>query len=467
MTCEARLPGAVLMTLDRRTLLAAGAGFGAGLGALAVTTASAGPRLDVVKSAHNIVPDLSLDGADGNHTAAIQSAIDAAAQNGTPVLIPPGVYRVGTLTLRDGTRLSGTAGLTTLEFTGGAAVLTAKGANALHIENLILDGMLIAPAAGENAALFDLQNCGNIYLSRLVVRQSLVNGISLTGCSGRVTDCIVHNALLTGIFSLDATGLEISHNTVRDCGNNGIQVWRSKPGEDGTLVTVNRVTRISTKGGGTGQNGNGINVFRAGSVMVSNNRISDCAFSAIRGNAASNIQMLGNSCERLGEVALYAEFGFQGAVIANNLVDTAATGISVTNFNEGGRLAVIQGNLIRNLFRRESDPTDKRGEGIGVEADSIVSGNVIENAPTCGILIGWGQHMRNCMVTQNLVRDAKTGILITSDARAGTCMISGNMFSGMTDGAIRAMEHGAPFGPDLAIEKIDNARVAISGNVVG
>ena len=59
--------------------------------------------------------------------------------------------------------------------------------------------------------------------------------------------------------------------------------------------------------------------------------------------------MIANSCARLGEVALYAEFGFEGALIANNLVDTAATGISVTNFNEGGRLAVVQGNLVRNL----------------------------------------------------------------------------------------------------------------------
>jgi putative cofactor-binding repeat protein len=56
---------------------------------------------------------------------------------------------------------------------------------------------------------------------------------------------------------------------------------------------------------------------------------------------------------RLGEVGLYAEFAFEGAVIANNLVDEGATGISVTNFNEGGRLAVVQGNLIRNLFFRK------------------------------------------------------------------------------------------------------------------
>ena len=51
---------------------------------------------------------------------------------------------------------------------------------------------------------------------------------------------------------------------------------------------------------------------------------------AVRGNSSSDIQIIANSCTRLGEVALYAEFAFQGALIANNLVDIAATGISIT-----------------------------------------------------------------------------------------------------------------------------------------
>ena len=44
----------------------------------------------------------------------------------------------------------------------------------------------------------------------------------------------------------------------------------------------------------------------------------------------------------------------------------AATGIEVTNFNDGGRLATVQGNVIRELFRREAEPIDKRGVGIAV-----------------------------------------------------------------------------------------------------
>ena len=71
------------------------------------------------------------------------------------------------------------------------------------------------------------------------------------------------------------------------------------------------------------------------------------------------------------------------SVIANNLVAGAATGIEVTNFNDGGRLATVQGNVIRELFRREAEPIDKRGVGIAVEADTAVSGNTMGEA-ICG-----------------------------------------------------------------------------------
>ncbi len=242
-------------------------------------------------------------------------------------------------------------------------------------------------------------------------------------------------------------------------------MWRSEAGEDGSIVTANRIVRIRADGGGTGENGNGVNVFRAGSVLVSGNRITDCAYSAVRGNAASDIQIVANSCARLGEVAIYAEFGFEGALIANNLVDTAATGITVTNFNEGGRLAVVQGNLVRNLFRREHEPVDKRGHGITVEADTVLTGNVVEGAPTAGIVIGWGQYMREVVATSNLVRASRVGILVTADKGAGACLLSNNMVSGATDGAIRAMDaQGNPTGPELAHGGSNDKLLSIAGN---
>ena len=180
--------------------------------------------------------------------------------------------------------------------------------------------------------------------------------------------------------------------------------------------------------------------FAPAGVLVSGNRIADCAYTAVRGNAASDIQIIANNCARLGEVALYAEFGFEGALIANNLVDTAATGISVTNFNDGGRLAVVQGNLVRNLFRREHEPVDKRGHGITVEADTAVNGNVIERAPTAGHRHRLGAVHARGRRQRNLMRNSRVGILVSSDTGAGACLLSNNMISGATDGAIRAMD---------------------------
>ena len=197
---------------------------------------------------------------------------------------------------------------------------------------------------------------------------------------------------------------------------------------------------------------------------MSGNRITDCAYSAVRGNSASDIQILGNSCARLGEVALYAEFAFQGALIANNLVDTAATGISVTNFNEGGRLAVVQGNILRNLFRREQEPEDKRGEGIAVEADASVIGNVIEGAPTAGLVIGSGTYLRDIVATGNLIRKAGVGILVSATG-AGTCLIANNMISGAANGNIRAMDRSTrPVGPEL-IGGGRGEHLSLAGNV--
>jgi uncharacterized secreted repeat protein (TIGR03808 family) len=447
-----------LMPLDRRALL----GSGLATAGFATAAAAAGPR---AQEQPTIGFPLFAPEGDGDQTRALQTAIDRAAQRGAPLLLAPGLFRTGRLDLRPNTRLIGSARQTVLEFTGGGAFLIAREAPGVRLEGVVIDGSLLGIDAAEGTGLVTLINCDGVALSDLDVRRGLLNGIALTGCSGRISDCDVRDMSQAGIFSLDARGLDISHNAVMDCANNGIQVWRSTPGEDGTTVTSNRISRIATKGGGTGQNGNGVNVFRAGGVVVSANRIEDCAYSAVRGNSSDNIQMTGNSCRKIGEVALYAEFAFSGALIANNIVDHAAGGIAVTNFNDGGRLAVVQGNVIRNLFRREFEPVDKRGIGIGVEADAAVSGNVIEDAPTAGISAGWGPYLRDVAITGNLIRKAGIGIMVSSDPKAGPCLISQNMISNTKDGAIRTMDHGNAHGPDLALVAPEGGRLAISGNL--
>jgi uncharacterized secreted repeat protein (TIGR03808 family) len=450
------------MPLDRRTLLSTGLA-STGLAAAGLSAASAaGPRetkSDTSISSPALAP---VDGAD--QTAELQMAVDNAAQAGVPLILPAGRFLVGTLELRPNTRIIGAARQTVLEFTGGSAFLTARDAPGVRLEGFVIDGNLLGMDANRATGLVSFENCDGLSLRDLEIRRGLLNGIALARSSGAVTDCRLREMSQAGLQSLDGRGVDISHNAVLDCANNGIQIWRASAGDDGSIVAANRIERIAAKGGGTGQNGNGINVYRAGGVSISGNRIADCAYSAIRGNAANNIQMVGNSCRNIGEVALYAEFGFEGALIANNLVEQAASGIAVTNFNEGGRLAVVQGNLVRNLVRREHEPVDKRGVGIGIEADAAVSGNVIEGAPTAGIVAGWGPYLRDVAITGNLIRNAGVGILVTSDATAGACLISQNMISGARDGAIRAMDHGAPHGPELAGSDGPIGRLMLRGN---
>jgi len=466
------------MTIDRRHLVNLGLVGTLGIGgALAATAAIAapGPRSsrkgtspdgESAAGSAGTTKDASLVPSDTIQTERLQEAINAAARDGRALQLPSGQFLTGPLTLPAGTRLSGTGGATTLLFAGGKSFIRAENAAGIRIEGIVFDGAKHPLTPDEADGLIALTDCSHVELVEVTVKESLLNGISLRRCSGRITDSQVSRCSATGIFSLDAKGLSVLHSSVLDCSNNGIQIWREKSGEDGSIVSGNRIERIAARSGGTGENGNGVNVFRAGNVMVSGNRIADCAYSAVRGNAASNIQIIANNCQRIGEVALYAEFAFEGALIANNLIDTAASGIEVTNFNDGGRLAVIQGNLIRNLFRREHEPEDKRGDGIGIEADAVVSNNVIENAPTAGMIVGWGKYMRNVLATGNLIRNARIGVMVTVDPAAGRCVISNNMIVGTTEGAVRSMDHGVPLGLDLVNAKPGVlANITLAGNV--
>jgi uncharacterized secreted repeat protein (TIGR03808 family) len=279
----------------------------------------------------------------------------------------------------------------------------------------------------------------------------------------------VIGAALGAIFSLDARGLVIAHNTILNAANNGIQVWRSRPGDDGTQVLANRIENVAARAGGTGQNGNGISAFRAANVMVADNRIANCAFSAVRGNSSSNLQIRGNAVSGLGEVALYTEFSFQGAVIANNVVDGAAIGVSICNIDVGGRLAVCQGNVIRNLVRtgtRQED-RDARGVGIHVEADSAVSGNVIENAEAIGIRTGWGWGLRDVSVTGNVVRLSPIGVAVSVAPGAGSALVANNLIVDAAQGAVIGMEWHKPVTGDLTRESEARfAQLTVSGNRV-
>jgi uncharacterized secreted repeat protein (TIGR03808 family) len=473
MGLETGCPGFPLRTnsmpMDRRNFLSVSAFAPAAAVPMGTQTAAATPTIVPMPTAlgieavhFGVVPNSADD-----QTRALQYAIDQAAGVRVPLVLRPGNYRAGGLQLRSGSQLVGIRGATRLILNRDAPLIESEGADHIGMSGLILEG------PGKVADLRGLLNLVSGRAVRIADCEFIGAGktaIVLERIEGEVRGNTVNNSGDAGIFSRDARGLLIADNTVRGCGNNGIQVWRSELGDDGTRVIGNRVEDVRARDGGSGQNGNAINVFRAANVTVSDNRIRNAAFSAVRGNAASNLQVKGNNCFACGEVALYAEFGFEGAVIAHNTVDGAAIGVAVTNFNEGGRMAVVQGNVIRRLVSQRpvgTDPNDGAGIGIGVEADTAVSGNIIEGAPTAGIALGWGHYLRDVTVTGNIVRSSGVGIAVSVSQGAGAAVIADNLIADTKRGAIVGMELKRPVTGDLAKEGAGRyAQLAISGNRV-
>jgi uncharacterized secreted repeat protein (TIGR03808 family) len=437
------------MDLNRRHLIAASAAGAVSAFAMSPHAARAAPLTSTLgrdATQYGVRP-----GSPDDQTKVLQRAIDEATRAQVPLALPPGVYRTRLLRLQSGSQLIGVRGATRLVFNGGASMLSGEGANSLGLANITLDGGGIAlpPRRG----LVHCLGGRDVRISDCEITGSGGNGIWLENVAGDVSGNIIIRSATTAIVSFDAQGLLVSRNTILGTNDNGIEILRTRIGDDGTQVLDNRIEDIKAGPGGSGQYGNAINAFRAGNVIVRGNRIRNCDYSAVRGNSASNIQITGNSVSDVREVALYSEFSFEGAVIANNTVDGAALGVSVCNFNEGGRIAVVQGNIIRNLLPKRpigTAPDDAAGIGIYVEADTTVSGNVIENAPSFGILAGWGEYLRDVAITGNVIRNAFVGIGVSVATGAGTALVANNMISETPRGAVVGLDHARPMTPDLS-----------------
>lgn len=410
---------------------------------------------------HGIVPGTSDD-----QSKAFEKILRKAAARKVPVFLPPGDYRISNITLPDQTRITGVPGASRIVYTGDGHLFAADGAARIELADIVIDGgnRWLADYAG---ALVQLRGVGEAIIDNCEITGARKHAVQMERCGGRITGSRLSGAAQAAIYAVECHELSITDNMVADCGNGGILVHRWTKGADGTIVSGNRIARIGANDGGTGENGNGINLFRADAVMIADNHVSDCAFSAIRANAASDVQITGNQCLRSGETAIYAEFGFEGAMVAGNLVDGAANGVLIVNFDEGGRLATVANNLIRNLSLTGPYAHDGAGFGFGiaVEADTAVTGNVIENAPKWGMMLGWGPYLRNVVATGNLVRGAPIGCAVSVVEGAGGALISGNLFTDTPGGAVVGFRWNEAASGDLAAADAPRfAHLTIDGN---
>jgi len=439
---------------------------------LAAGAASATPQFTLADLRGSVsTSDLGLiPGAIDDQSRSLQAILDAASVADQPVFLPPGTYHVANLTLPERVRLSGVPGASRLVFAGGGHFVIAEKSQHVELTDITFDGANRELAEYAGAAL-RISGCESLAIDNCTFVGSTLIGLQVDRSAGRIERSTISGATgECGLYALENRDFTIAFNEVTACSNGGILVHRWQPGEDGTLVTGNRVFNIGNAKGGTGQWGNGINVFRAHAVSIQNNHVTDCALSAIRSNSGSNVRIVGNTCLRSGETAIYSEFEFQGAIISDNLVDGAAIGISMANFMTGGRLAVCTGNIVRNIHRNPPYLVDDQffGVGISAEADTVVSGNAIEKAETCGLNLGWGPYLRDVAVTGNVIRECPIGVAVTVVEGAGPASISGNVITGFGKGAIVGHRWKDAVTGDLAAagaERFDH--LAIERNTVG
>jgi len=202
-------------------------------------------------------------------------------------------------------------------------------------------------------------------------------------------------------------------------------------------------------------------------VIVADNQIYDCAFTAVRLNGTNNTQVRGNTCINSGEVAIFSEFAFSGSIVADNVIDGAATGISITNLDSGGHLATCTGNVVRNIAPKSETNPDTRPVGIYAEADTVIANNAVDTVPGAGIVAGYGPFIRNVVVANNVVTGAMYGIgvSVVQEKSPGPVRVSGNIVSGAQQ-AIVGFEWEKVVSADLAKDNGRYPNVTVESNTV-
>ena len=96
-----------------------------------------------------------------------------------------------------------------------------------------------------------------------------------------------------------------------------------------------------------------------------------------------------------------------------------------------------------------------------------MSANVIENAPSFGIVAGWGKYLRDVVISGNVIRNAFAGVGVSVVPGAGTALVNNNMISETPRGAVVGLDHARAITTDLSIEGAQRfAQVVIGTNAV-
>ena len=420
-----------------------------------------GLRGSIDATHEGLVPGAAVD-----QGLVLTRALATAAERGYPLFLPAGRYEVSQVELPSRISIIGVPGQTRLAFSGGPFLLRGRGAETVRIEGIAFVGEG-HPFGDSIGGLIDAESVDDLVIEDCAFAGSSADAVALRDCGGRVERSRFDSARAAGIHLIQSRGMIVADNVVEGCGDTGILVSRYEEGADNSIVRNNRVSATRADSGGTGQNGNGINLDKANGVIIAGNRVDGSAFSAIRCFSSDNVTVIGNIATRSGEVGIFVEFAFEGAIVTDNIVDGAVGGISFANFMEhGGRLGICSGNIVRNIVSgpRYEDGVPQIGIGIGAEADMAITGNAIDNA-VWGMQLGWGPYLRNISATGNTIRQTQIGIAVSVAEGAGATLIADNLIADTTEGAIVGMRWEERATDDLLAGGADAfPHLTLSGN---
>ena len=431
---------------SRRTIL--GSALGAAATALVARPTRAGSRIGTqLRGSIDVAYSGLIPGAEDDQSRLLQAVLDRASETGKPVLLPAGSYHVSNIMLPPNTNMIGVPGATRLIYTGGGHLLMCENARDIRLSGLTLDGAnrTIGDYAG---AALRITDATHVFIDDCQVVGSLSAGIRIDRSSGKIERTTVTGALGScAIHLVENRNFAVVGNELSNCANGGIRVHRWSVGEDGTIISGNRLFKLGAADG-LDENGAGIEIFRANSVVITNNRISDCARSAITAGETGNVQIVGNQCRQSGGTAIHLRSGYAGAVITGNVVDGGLCGILIAKAVAGSRMAICSDNLVRNILSDDAQ-TPGAGAAIAADSDTTINGNMIDGTSRFGLMLGSSGGLRNVVATSNVINDAPTGIYVSVAEGADSTVISDNVISGATKGGIIGYEGEKPVTRDM------------------
>ncbi len=408
----------------------------AGLAALPFATIARAQPLELAS--------LQLDPAStADQSAALQDAMLRAASEKRPLELPAGTFFVQNLQVPSNLVLRGVPGATTLAAAGAAPIARIAGSAYVRFADLGFNFGNGGPD-GDTAGLVEIEASEYVQLGTCSFVGGMASAIAVQDAAVRIDGCDITGPARAAVFATACRSLHVSGNRIARCGNGGIVVVGGPNRQGNAIITANRIAGIGARAGGNGFNGNAIKIVRCDDVVIADNQLLECAYTAVRLVGAGNVSVTGNVCRNCGEVAIVSEEGHAGMAVADNVIDGAASGISLSGRAPVGHVATCTGNVVRNIRPTTAEST-ATPMGIHVAAGTSVVGNMIHTVEGIGIHAGDGTSLRRIMISGNTLEAVHTGIAITlaQDPAPDQILVSGNLIGTTRDHAIIALTPNA------------------------